>query len=48
MHQHFYDTPGLLPAFLAVEQVQMGQGRTMEYLIEMGVDAALMLFSLHV
>lgn len=47
LHQHYYDTPGLLPAFLAVEGVQLGQGRTMEYLIEMGIDPGLMLYSLN-
>lgn len=46
LHQHYYETPGLLPAFLAVEQVQMGQGRTMEHLIDMGIDPGVMLHSL--
>ena len=47
LHQHYYDTPGLLPAFLAVEEIQKGQGRTMEYLIEMGVEPGVMLHSLN-
>ncbi|WP_417818604.1 hypothetical protein [Tritonibacter scottomollicae] len=47
MHQHYYNTPGYLPAFLAVEEIQHGQGRTMEYLIEMGVDPGVMVHSLN-
>lgn len=47
MHQHYYDAPGYMPAFLAVEQIQTGQGRTLDYLIEMGIDAGLMRYSLN-
>lgn len=47
MHQHYYDTPGYMPVFLAVEGIQHGQGRTLEYLIDMGVDAGLMRYSLN-
>ncbi|THD71187.1 hypothetical protein E7681_18415 [Thalassobius vesicularis] len=47
LHQHYYDTPSLLPAFLAVEKIQHGQGITMAYLIEMGIDPSLMLYSLN-
>lgn len=47
MHQHYYDTPGYLPVFLAVEGIQHGQGATMEYLIEMGIDPGLMVYSLN-
>lgn len=47
LHQHYYDTPGLLPAFWAVENIQHGQGMTMAYLIEMGIDPGLMLYSLN-
>jgi len=46
MHQHYYDASVLLPAFLAVRDVQYGQGRTMEFLIEMGIDPGVMLHSL--
>lgn len=46
MHQHYFDTPGYMPVFLAVEGIQHGQGRTLEYLIEMGIDPGLMLYSL--
>lgn len=47
LHQHYYDTPGYLPAFLAVEDIQHGQGQTMAYLIEIGIDPGLMLYSLN-
>ena len=47
MHQHYYDESIILPAFLAVEDIQMGQGLTMEYLIEMGIEPELMLYSLN-
>jgi hypothetical protein len=46
LHQHYYDAPGYLPVFLAVEDIQQGQGRTMAYLLEMGIEPALMLHSL--
>ncbi|SLN44015.1 COG3904 family protein [Pseudooctadecabacter jejudonensis] len=42
VHQHFFDTNTILPAFLAVEDIQRGQGRVMTYLIEMGVDPEVM------
>ncbi|TYC64154.1 hypothetical protein FMN50_01485 [Rhodobacterales bacterium] len=47
MHQHFYEAPGYMPVFMAVEGIQYGQGETMEYLIEMGVDPGLMVHSLN-
>ncbi|MBN9672921.1 hypothetical protein [Roseibium aggregatum] len=47
MHQHYYETPGYMPVFLAVEGIQNGQGETMEYLIEMGIDPGLMVHSLN-
>lgn len=47
LHQHYFDTPGYLPVFLAVEDIQHGHGQTMEYLISMGVEPSLMLFSLN-
>lgn len=46
LHQHYYEQPGYMPVFLAVEDIQSGQGRTMKHLIEMGVEPALMLYSL--
>lgn len=42
VHQHAFGESTVLPAFLAVEDVQRGQGRVMEYLAEMGVDPLLM------
>ncbi len=47
MHQHYYETPAYLPAFWAVEDIQQGQGRVMEFLIEMGVEPSVMLHSLN-
>lgn len=42
VHQHFFEVNTVLPAFLAVEDVQRGQGEVMEYLITMGIDPAVM------
>jgi len=47
LHQHYYDTPGYVPAYFAVEDIQHGQGQTMAYLIEMGIDTGLMIHSLN-
>jgi hypothetical protein len=47
LHQHYYEAPGYMPVFLAVEGIQHGQGQTLEYLIEMGIDAGLMIYSLN-
>ncbi|TNF15146.1 MAG: hypothetical protein EP320_05220 [Rhodobacteraceae bacterium] len=46
MHQHYYDENLYMPAYFAVEEIQRGQGRTMEYLIDMGVDPGVMIYSL--
>lgn len=46
LHQHYYETPKLLPVFLAVEGIQSGQGETMEFLIEMGVNPSIMVYAL--
>ena len=46
LHQHYYETPGFMPVFLAVENIQRGQGRTMAHLIEMGIDPGVMIHSL--
>jgi hypothetical protein len=46
VHQHYYEQPKLLPVVFAVEQIQSAQGETMEFLIEMGVDPSLMVYSL--
>ena len=42
VHQHFFGENIALPAFLAVEDIQRGQGEVMGYLIEMGIDPAIM------
>lgn len=42
IHQHYFGQNTALPAFLAVEDIQRGQGEVMAYLIEMGIDPALM------
>lgn len=46
LHQHYYETPGYMPVFLAVEDIQRSQGETMGYLIEMGVDPGVMIHGL--
>lgn len=46
MHRHYFNKSIILPAFLAVEDIQNGQGLTMEYLIEMGIDPSIMIYSL--
>jgi hypothetical protein len=42
MHQHYFGANTVLPAFLAVEDIQHGQGEVMVYLEEMGVDLRVM------
>lgn len=42
MHQHYYDQSIILPAFMAVEAIQAGQGDTLLYLDEMGVDPVIL------
>jgi len=42
VHQHYFGENTALPAFLAVEDIQRGQGEVMAYLIEMEIDPALM------
>ncbi len=42
VHQHYFDENTVLPAFLAVEDIQRGQGEVLRYLVEMGVDPMLM------
>ena len=42
VHQHYFGENTVLPAFLAVEDIQRGQGLVMAYLDEMGVDLRLM------
>ncbi|WP_342075902.1 hypothetical protein [Yoonia sp. SS1-5] len=42
VHQHYFGANTALPAFLAVEDIQRGQGRVMTYLDAMGVDPLVM------
>ncbi|ANT60764.1 hypothetical protein AYJ57_10545 [Salipiger sp. CCB-MM3] len=42
VHQHYFGESTILPAFVAVEQIQRGQGEVMEYLDEMGIDPMLL------
>lgn len=42
VHQHFFGENTVLPAFIAVENIQRGQGEVMRYLDEMGVDPLVM------
>jgi hypothetical protein len=42
VHQHYFGENTALPAFLAVEDIQRGQGEVMAYLDEMGIDVRLM------
>lgn len=42
VHQHFFGQNTALPAFLAVEDIQRGQGAVMTYLDDMGIDPLVM------
>lgn len=42
VHQHYFGENTLLPAFVAVEDIQRGQGQVMEYLDRMGIDLRVM------
>ena len=42
VHQHYFGESTLLPAFVAVEDIQRGQGEVMGYLDEMGIDLRVM------
>ena len=46
LHQHYYMGPGYIPVFLAVEDIQRNQSRTMQYLIDMGIDPGVMVHAL--
>lgn len=43
VHQHVFGENVALPAFLAVEDIQRGQGEVMRFLVEMGIDPAIMI-----
>lgn len=42
VHQHYFGENSLLPAFVAVEDIQRGQAEVMVYLEEMGIDPLVM------
>ncbi len=42
VHQHYFGESTILPAFVAVEDIQRGQGRVMQYLDSMGIDPLVM------
>jgi len=42
VHQHYFGENTLLPAFVAVEDIQRGQGEVMTYLNDMGIDPLVM------
>ncbi len=46
VHQHYFGESELLPAFIAVEDIQRGQAKVVAYLDEMGIDLRLMQHSL--
>ncbi|MFZ3584395.1 hypothetical protein ACOI1H_19860 [Loktanella sp. DJP18] len=42
VHQHYFGENTALPAFMAVADIQRGQGEVMEYLDDMGIDPLIM------
>ncbi|WP_280321202.1 ATP-dependent Clp protease proteolytic subunit [Sulfitobacter faviae] len=42
VHQHYFGESTILPAFVAVEDIQRGQGEVMQYLDDMGIDPMVM------
>jgi hypothetical protein len=42
VHQHYFGKNTALPAFMAVEDIQRGQGEVMEYLSDMDIDPLIM------
>ena len=42
VHQHYFGESTILPAFVAVEDIQRGQGEVMTYLNNMGIDPLVM------
>ncbi|WP_386682601.1 hypothetical protein [Loktanella sp. R86503] len=42
VHQHYFGENTALPAFMAVENIQRGQGEVMEYLSDMDIDPLIM------
>ena len=46
VHQHYFGESTILPAFVAVENIQRGQADVMVYLDEMGIDPMVMTHAL--
>lgn len=46
LHQHYFGQSTVLPAFIAVKDIQRGQGAVLVYLAEMGVDPLILRHSL--
>ncbi|WP_045389425.1 hypothetical protein [Falsirhodobacter sp. alg1] len=46
VHQHYFGENTILPAFMAVKDVQRGQAAVIDYLTEMGVDLRIMSYAL--
>lgn len=46
VHQHYFGKNTMLPAFMAVSDLQRAQASVMDYLTEMGVDLRLMVHAL--
>ena len=42
VHQHYFGQNSVLPAFLAVKDIQRGQAQVVGYLADMGIDLRLM------
>lgn len=43
LHQHYFRDESILPSFLAVQSIQDGQGDTMEFLSDMGIDPLILI-----
>ncbi|CAM3089474.1 hypothetical protein PANO111632_02505 [Paracoccus nototheniae] len=46
VHQHYFGQNTILPAFMAVSDLQRAQAGVMDYLVQMGVDLRLMTYAL--
>jgi hypothetical protein len=47
VHQHYFGESTVLPAFLAVEDIQRGQAEVLDYLDAMGIDPMLVAKAMH-
>lgn len=46
VHQSYFDRSAILPAFMAVSQIQNGHAQVLKYLDEMGIDPMVMVHAL--